>query len=444
MPTSHRILLRTVVASVCFFFLTGSYYMVRPMRTALSLTYFGRENFQFYAYNLPAVLTLCCVLFYNSLVSRYPRTNLLRLFFLSTLVVFVGFSALFAVMASFHTGSADLSLSHDWRFAGYFLVNFTAGFYYLFICVYILLFMSLFWSFNHDIHATEEAKLAYPYIFLGGQVGMIVGSQLTQMLTHKIGIYNLPALSAIGLAICWAFIERLKNFDPHIERNRYARPARTGAIEDFKLLWSNRYALFIAGIVILGTFTITVCDYQYKMLVSHSIKGGEAQTSFLAGNNVKMGFCNIAMCLVITPLLLRLIGPALAICLFPMTIAIAAVLFLWGMDVYTAAYFAIGISALNYTLYQTGKEVFFVPTDKNTRYKMKALCDIFGYRLGDFTGGTTIALYIALYTAFIGPVVLSGLNWILFAVILIWIPLIIAIGRRYKTLAAAEQEQLQE
>ena len=440
MTISHKVLLRTVVASVCFFFLTGSYYMVRPMRTALSLTYFGKENFQFYAYNLPAVLTLCSVLFYNNLVSRYSRTNLLRLFFISTILVFWGFSIIFVIMAPFHTASGNLTASYIWCLAGHFFLNFTAGFYYLFICVYILLFMSLFWSFNHDIHGAEEAKLSYPYIFLGGQAGMIVGSQLTQMLAKKIGIYNLPAVSAVGLAICWVFIEILKKFDPDIEQNCYARPTSTGAIKDFKILWRNRYALCIAFIVILGTFTITVCDYQYKMLISEAFNGGEAQTSFLAGNNVKMGICNIVMCLAITPVLLKLIGPALTICIFPVTIAIAGVLFLCGMDVYTAAYFAIGISSLNYTLYQTGKEVFYVPTDKNTRYKMKALCDIFGYRLGDFTGGTTIALYIALYGVFIGPVALSGLNLVLFISVLIWIPLILKIGRRYKVLAAAEQK----
>ena len=443
--SSHNVLLRTVVAAICFFFLTGSYYMVRPMRTAISLAYFGKENFQLYAYNLPAVLTLCSVLFYNNLVSRYPRTNLLRLFFFSTIVIFVGFSILFAVMAPLHTASGALPASHNERLVGHFLLNFAAGGYYLLICVYILLFMSLFWSFNHDIHGAEEAKLSYPYIFLGGQIGMIFGSRLTQTLAPKIGIYNLPAISAIGLAICWLFIEFLKIFDPNIEKNRYACPTRTGAIEDFKILWRDPYSLSIAAIVILGTLTITICDYQYKMLISDTFKGGAAQTSFLAGNNVKMGICNIVMCMAITPVLLKLIGPALAICIFPVTIVIAATLFWLGMDVYTAAYFAIGISSLNYTLYQTGKEVFFVPTDKNTRYKMKALCDIFGYRLGDFTGGAVIALYIAVYGVFIqviygeliGPVSLSGLNWLLFFIVIIWIPLILGIDSRYKLLAAA-------
>jgi ATP/ADP translocase len=103
------------------------------------------------------------------------------------------------------------------------------------------------------------------------------------------------------------------------------------------------------------------------------------------------------------------------------------------MDIYTAAYFAIGLSCLNYTLYQVGREVFYVPTDKNARYKIKAICDTCGYRLGDLTGAMSIGLYTMLFTF------LGGLNFLIFALGLVWFPLIMAIGKRYEKKTALKE-----
>jgi AAA family ATP:ADP antiporter len=423
------LLLRTSLAAVAFFFLMTSYYVIKPTRVPTLLSQIDKIHLpDFYA--ITTVITLAGVFLYNYLVGLFRRTTLLRIVFGFTIALFIIFWQ--QLHQSLH-GNVAKNLASQVVVASYFLLTST----------YIVFFTALFWSFNHDLHNYSEAEKFYPYIAFGAQIGVITGSYITGQYVKKIGSENLLLVSAVGLTGCWLCLEGLKLFDPHPPGDEYAKPQETGAIRDIEMFFSSRYVLFIGLLVLFATFTPTLCDFQFNWLLTSAVPDKSAQTACWANINFYMGLCNIAMCLLITPALIRLFGPAVTICLYPLVLLVGAVFFLHGVGVDLASYFVVAALSLNYTLYTVGKEVFYVPTDKTTKYKLKAMCDTFLFRFGDLlaSGVTALYLYVAAIIEGVGKDKASviGINYVILLTIVIWIPVILYMGKQYKERTASTE-----
>ncbi len=165
-----------------------------------------------------------------------------------------------------------------------------------------------------------------------------------------------------------------------------------------------------------------------------SEKDANERSAFLAGNDKIMALLNIVMLFVVAPRLLRWLGPGWTVLFYPLATIAATIAFLYGVKVHTAAYFAIALSVLHYTLYLVGKEAFYVPTDKETKYRIKAIIDTFGYRLGDALGGGVSTLYL-LVLALIGSDFIAGLGFFIFLAGIVWIPATVYSDKEYKRLS---------
>ncbi|BBM84934.1 hypothetical protein UABAM_03295 [Candidatus Uabimicrobium amorphum] len=158
------------------------------------------------------------------------------------------------------------------------------------------------------------------------------------------------------------------------------------------------------------------------------------QGQLWADNNFYMGICNILMCMIITPLLIYLLGPAIGICLYPLVLFVGAIFFLEELSVYAVRYFAIIALSLNYTLYKVGVEIFYVPTDKNIKYKAKAVCDTFLFRLGD-AGSSLMVTFYLFFLAMNGmEYSLTNLSYVVFVIVFVWIVSILKTGSLYQNL----------
>lgn len=244
---------RTTVSALSFFFLMTSVYIMKPTRSPLINQSIGSDKLQyFYAAN--ALISLYAVIWYNHLVSRYPRTQLLRIVFGIILVCLL----LLCIFFGLHLSPNKLG--------GQIL----AGVHFFFVSTYIVFGVAMFWSFNHDIHNPQEAERCYPYINFGAQIGVIVGSQITSFWSMK-HLDKLFVISALAILVCWALLEWLKRFDRQLDQNRYAKPIATGTIRDVKLFFANRYVLCIGLIVLLATFSPTLGDLQYNWTLDNTL-----------------------------------------------------------------------------------------------------------------------------------------------------------------------------
>ena len=120
----------------------------------------------------------------------------------------------------------------------------------------------------------------------------------------------------------------------------------------------------------------------------------------------------------------------------PLAAAAASVASMAGAGLNLLAFFWILCQSMNYTLYSTGKENLYVPTDRMFKYKYKAINDGAGYRFGDATAASSILLYVNLvsstWTAGIGAAVL--------VLAVFWFPAVFLAGRRYRKAARTMED----
>lgn len=535
--------IHALIAFFAYFLLMASYYMIRPTRSSLFLKEWGWEAMPIF-YLIIAVFTLITTFGYNFFVGICSRAKLIRIVFSTTILSFIAFWLLYKL--------------------GYYPREVTI-FWYIWVCIYILFLTALFWSLNHDLHTAEQSRRLYPLLLLGAQAGVYFGSNMTQILLKKweIGNYNLIILSSLLLLGVWILLEILSFRQTSRQTTSLDTPQNTQSFKGLLKLLKNPYPLSIAAIVVIGTFAFTICDLQYKRLLSYEIqapceytlkdfsdiegilkkiqspqnnimsslhknlsqnfrlklenhqphlpmdvlfqealvkeinallhsldlykeenlkdikisreiqkklketqekprwnrlildsilageihkkrtlieKDANEQTAFLADNDKIMALCNIIMLFIIAPRLLRWLGPGWTVLFYPLATIAATFAFFYGVKIQTAAYFAIALSVLHYTLYLVGKEAFYVPTDKDTKYKIKAIIDTFGYRLGDALGGGVSTLYL-IFLSMIGSNFVAGLGFFIFLAGFVWIPATLYSDKEYKRLTKQNNKE---
>lgn len=428
------LLIRTSISSISFFSLIGSYYIVKPIRKPLLLEYIGIDYLHFFYLIIPAV-TLFAVFLYNYLVSIFSRIKFLRLINLSVIIILLTFSFLVSIISNNQLANKILSpedsIFYTINNLLSFLPAFVAGLFFIFGNIYIILLVSFFWSLNDEIYSPENAKKYYSFISLGAQIGVIIGSIVAKNYVHTLGASYLLILGALGILLTWLTLEFVNQFDEKIETKKRSKLIKTGNIKDFKLLFSNPYARLIGILTVLSTFGDSIFDYQFINLMEQTISTKDNQIAFLAETYQYTGILNIVLCIFITPLLLRKFGPSLTIILYPLTLFLAGILILSNVSIFMLQVFAIILTSLLHSLYEVGREIFYVPTIKTIKYKIKALNDVFLYKIGATAGSTLISSYISI----LGVVSFMGLSWIMNLIVLVWIPLIIKTGKLYNKFA---------
>lgn len=168
-----------LLATLGFFCVLTSYYIIRPVRDQLSGAVGSTALPLFYSGTLVAMLVLTP--FFGYLVARFPRRRLVAIcysFFIVCLLLFVP-----AFAAQEHIGAARLGVV-----------------FYTWVSVFNLFVVSLFWSLMADLFDHEQSQRLFPLIGIGGTLGALFGPGLTTLLVGIVGIPPLLVVSAAMLA----------------------------------------------------------------------------------------------------------------------------------------------------------------------------------------------------------------------------------------------------
>ena len=412
------------------FILLTAYYIIKPVREALILAEWGPEA-KIYAAAGQALLLLVAVPAYGKLAGLVPRGRLITL----VLLFFAGCLAAFYGLA--HTG---LSLGIA---------------FYLWVGVFNLMVVAQFWAFANDIYTPDAGKRLFAIIGFGSSSGAVFGSMITGRLIEPLGVYQLMLLSGALLLVSLALTVVV---DRRSARNRLtgAAPTAPAPLEGpggFTLLLRNRYLLLIALMLILANLVNTTGEYVLGERVTAAKTAAvpeivrdagmtDAQfTAAQADREARIGkaiggfyadfFSIVNLVGMLTQLflvsrILHWFGVKRAILLLPLIAmggyALVAVFPILAITRWSKT----AENATDYSLQNTVRNVLFLPTSREEKYKAKQAIDTFCVRIGDVLaalvvlGGTTL-LQLQVRTFALVNVVLAGL----------WLVLAVAIGRRF-------------
>ncbi|CAE6801065.1 NTP/NDP exchange transporter [Xanthomonas arboricola] len=368
-----------------FFCLLSGYYVLRPVREAMSasadveaifptgmIAFFAAHGVPLKDFTLQVLFTctfLIMVLLqpvYGALVSRYPR----RVFLPAVYGFFIATLLLFYVL--FDSGVPGRGMA-----------------FFLWVTVFNLFAVAVFWSFMADVFSNAEARNYYGYIGAAGTLGAFLGPILTRTLVERIGIAHLMLVSAGFLTVCVVCVLRLRLWAVAREQERQLGsgevPMGGDVLGGLKLIVREPLLRWLAFMVLFGVGVGTLLYNEQAALVRRLYTDAAAATAYYASIDLAINALTLVLQLLVTRALLSRFGIAPALLIPGVAITLGyAVLTASPLPMMLAIVQVITRSS-EFALAKPARETLYTRVDREWRYKAGAAIDTVIYRGGDLT-----------------------------------------------------------
>jgi ATP:ADP antiporter, AAA family len=417
--------LKAVILSLLyFFFLFGSYSVVKPVRDAMGTVY-GIDRIQ-ELFTGTFFATLVLAPLYAGLASRLKLSTFLPWVYGFVAVSILVFYALFA-----------LGAEHD---------RWVAAAFYIWVSAFNMLIISVFWTFMADIFSRTQAKRLFGFIAAGGTVGGIAGPAVATFLAKLVGNGGLMLISAGGFVVT-AFIvvsiagekERLIAASG-VEAQRTTLNHRLGSSNPFSgflLLVRSPYLLLFALFLLLMTWISTIVYIQLGDLITKAFPSREARTQAYASIDLIVNSAAVLLQIFGTGRIISRFGVKTGLLLNPIIMVLAFLAIVFSPVLMVLAGMQIIRRVAEYAIAKPTREMLFTVVDQESKYKAKNVIDTVVYRGGDVTAawiGTALLPFGITGLAIFGAIVSA-----------VWFPIAYLLGKRYESArgeegAAAGQE----
>ncbi len=266
---------------------------------------------------------------------------------------------------------------------------------YLFTESFGSLMVALFWSFTISSSTTDQAKRAFPFIVAAGQFGAIGGSSL--MLIKTSIIWPFYATVVICLAFFIAIIQYLVKTIPAQDLQSdiaHEHKKEHHAWSGFTLLFSQPYLI---GVLIVSTFyEIAGTILEYQMNSQASFIFDHVHFKWFKGlYGVSINTLAFLIALLGTSYIIKRLGTRICLLIYPILFAILLIglyIFYFASNynpLYILwAFFSVMliIKAVSYAVNSPVKEMMYIPTSKDVKFKTKSIIDMFGSRSAKMSG----------------------------------------------------------
>lgn len=364
-----------------------------------------------------------------------------------------------------------IAIFRNWTFTCYYVMSELWG--------NIILSM-LFWGFANEVTKVKEASRFYGLIGIGLNFAGIAAGQISIVFSNPVFNPNLPfghdaweqtlillvtTVIISGLATMaifrWIMVNDIFKEKTSCKKTP-KKKFKMSLMETFSYLANSRYLLNIALVVLTYNLVINLVEVLWK---------GELKLMYPDPNdyNIHMSYVSTAMGIVATFLSLCVVGKSLSkfgwgftAAITPFILLIASIGFFGFLLAKTYAYDAtfalLGISPLyvvcifgsahnafcrgsKYSVFDSTKEIAFIPLSLESKIKGKAAIDGVGSRLGK-SGGSII--HQSLLMVFANSLTSSApyVAVIVILAIIVWLIAVKSLGKEFEKLNEAHSEPI--
>ena len=376
-----------ILAANVFLLLCG-YYMIKPVREALILALDGGAQYKSYVSGLIALILLVAVPVYARFAERVQRQRLL----ISVTLFFATHLMLFYLWIQTEVGAAALAIV-----------------FYVWVGMFSLMVVTQFWAFANDLYTEEQGRRLFPLVAAGASIGAGFGSLvLTNAVTPDVQFAMLPAGATLlcvsaGL-FYWAHTREGGNRSLKDNPSTASDKSTPDLNGSFALVMQHRYLKLLAAFSLLFTVVNTNGEYMLGALIKQAAESAVAKGEIEPGEiRYFIGkaygefflYVNIAGVILQSFVVSRIIrygGVRLGFLVFPVIVL--------GTSVATAVVPVLAVLRLgkmvenstDYSLNNTMRQVLWLPTTREMKYKAKQAVDTFFIRMGDVTSAGVVWL----------------------------------------------------
>ena len=410
-----------------FFLVIASFWILKPLKKGLFIAFYDAEGFRAFGLYMTAaqaeliakvlnmVVAFLAVSIFTLLVRSFQRQQLTYIF-----------SAFFGVCYVIY--AAMLAAAGDW----------TVWTFYLFGDLYSTLMVATFFAFLNDSVAPDEAKRLYGLIGLGGVSGGWFGSEVLRAMIDDltasdwmwvclgIGVVIVAFASAAG-----RLVARHLPPAPAVESESKEELANDNpALEGARLVFGSKYLLSIVAIVGIYEMVSTIMDFQFSATIAHHLEGdaiGKQFADVFAFTNRFAFFVQIAL----TSFVMTRFGVGIALMFLPVAAMIGSMGFLCFPVLWVGSALNTCDNGFSYSINQSAKEVLYVPTTRDEKYKAKAFIDMFVQR---FAKALAVGLSLGITLVLTGFGHMRWLSLISAGLLVVWLLAVRYVGRSFQRL----------
>ncbi|MDF2693397.1 MAG: hypothetical protein K0S65_1780 [Labilithrix sp.] len=400
-----------LLLTVNVFLLLTAYYVIKPVREGLILAMASGAEYKSYLSAAIAVALLAVVPAYANVSNRVAKHKLVvgvTLFFASHLVVFWALSRIPSI-------ERNIGLV-----------------FFVWVGIFSMMVVAQFWSFANDLYTEEQGKRLFALVGIGASVGAALGAYVTSFLkdTLGLGVYELLLVSSFLLGGC-AILTQLayareasavarRSVHPYREstaptkkKAEGPKPARTEGA--FTLVFEHKYLLLIALFALVFTFVNTNGEYILSVLVKAKAKEAAAAagvvgddavrkltkeigTSFYGNFFLWVNVIGVAVQTFAVSRIVKIGGLRLAFFILPVialfdSVALVTLPALLGVgQLAVLRPGKIAENAADYSVNNTVRNMLWLPTSTEMKYKAKQAVDTFFVRMGDVASAALVFL----------------------------------------------------
>ena len=373
-----------------FFFLIGSYWPLKTLKDSIFANIVGPQYIP-YAKLLSLTLFFPLVLAYSKLIDHVSKEKMIYM-----LVGFYGALGLVFVAYFYHPviGLQNTSVGAH-RLIGWL--------FYLYVESFISLMVSLYWSFINDVTTPESAKSGYGMIIFGTQLGGFLFTLLGQRLSADPSRYaqTAPLIALICILVFFliaatVFVlqhvvnkEHLQSYEEkhNLEKTDEAKKAPSvGFLDGLKVIVTHPYVAGIFGLIFFHEFTSTIMSFQLISIAKTTYPSAGMFNKFMFDYALAVQGIACLFGLVGTSFFQRKFGIKFCIVAYPLLLGLFICGHIINPSLSSIFYVMLIAKAINYAFNQPAKEVLYIPTSRNIKFKSKAWIDMFGLRLSKGVG----------------------------------------------------------
>jgi AAA family ATP:ADP antiporter len=410
--------LRAVFLSMLyFFFLFGSYSVVKPVRDAMGTVYGVKHLQELFTATFLASLVFAPL--YSGLASRIRLST-----FLPWVYGFIATSVL--LFFGLFRGVSDPGQLH-W----------VAAAFYVWVSTFNMLIISVFWSFMADIFSRTQAKRLFGFVAAGGTIGGIVGPLIATLLGKSIGNNGLMIISAAGFIVTALLVRmlaaekaKLASAGDEGQKTTLDHKLSGGLFDGFLLLFRSPYLLLLALFLLLMTWISTIVYFQLGDLITKAFANPDERTRAYATIELAVNSLAVVLQLFGTGRLIRRFGVSTGLLINPVIMVIAFLAVLFSPVLLVLGGIQIVRRVAEYAVAKPTREMLFTVVDQESKYKAKNVIDTVVYRFGDLSSSWVSHAVL--------PFGVPGLAIFGAIVSVIWFPVAFLLGKRYESARSGE------
>lgn len=277
---------------------------------------------------------------------------------------------------------------------------------------------TLFWQFANEVTKKTETKRFYASFSMIANIGVIIAGIIIGKVVGKDAsistimfvMMGVVASCLITMAI-YTYINKViltdpRFYDPSMVKAK-KKKEKVGALEGIKILFTNKYMLFIAILVLAYGITINLAECIMKSQMKALTGGSPEELAKLHGYiSIMVGIFTIVFAIVANNVM-RLFSWKVAALITPVAMLLVGIAFftlsylnrsgmttIFGIStLFLAVWFGMIQDAfsksIKYCLFDVTKNMAYIPLDEEVRTKGQAAVEVIGARAGK-TGGSLI------------------------------------------------------